>query len=112
MFGKRSTSEPVFRPPVEPEARAPVPPLAASAPPKVEKSAPPPVAPSPRPAPKPAARAAVDNRSEDYYQIKSTIFNALIDTIDLAQLAQLDPDSAREEIRDIVNEIISIKAVV
>ena len=53
-----------------------------------------------------------DNRSEDYYQIKSTIFNALIDTIDLAQLAQLDPDSAREEIRDIVNEIISIKAVV
>ena len=58
-----------------------------------------------------AARRA-DNRSEDYYQIKSTIFNALIDTIDLAQLAQLDPDSAREEIRDIVNEIISIKAVV
>ena len=55
---------------------------------------------------------APDNRSEDYYQIKATIFSALIDTIDLAQLAQLDPDSAREEIRDIVNEIISIKAVV
>ncbi|HSM96409.1 MAG TPA: hypothetical protein VLT91_10215, partial [Rhizomicrobium sp.] len=53
-----------------------------------------------------------DQRSEDYYQIKTTIFGALIDTIDLAQLAQLDPDSAREEIRDIVNEIISIKAVV
>ncbi|HEX3430267.1 MAG TPA: CpaF family protein [Rhizomicrobium sp.] len=53
-----------------------------------------------------------DTRSDDYYQIKSTIFGALIDTIDLAQLAQLDPDSAREEIRDIVNEIISIKAVV
>ena len=55
---------------------------------------------------------AADERSEDYYQIKTTIFSALIDTIDLAQLAQLDPDSAREEIRDIVNEIISIKAVV
>jgi len=55
---------------------------------------------------------APDNRSDDYYQIKATIFSALIDTIDLAQLAQLDPDSAREEIRDIVNEIISIKAVV
>ena len=53
-----------------------------------------------------------DTRSDDYYQIKTTIFGALIDTIDLAQLAQLDPDSAREEIRDIVNEIISIKAVV
>jgi pilus assembly protein CpaF len=61
---------------------------------------------------KPAAVHMADSRSDDYYQIKTTIFNALIDTIDLAQLAQLDPDSAREEIRDIVNEIISIKAVV
>ena len=60
----------------------------------------------------PSPRSRRTSRSEDYYQIKSTIFNALIDTIDLAQLAQLDPDSAREEIRDIVNEIISIKAVV
>ena len=40
------------------------------------------------------------------------IFSALIDTIDLAQLGQLDVDSAREEIRDIVNEIITIKNVV
>src|SRR5690606_29320298 len=40
-----------------------------------------------------------------------TIFNALIDTIDLSQLAQLDTESAAEEIRDIVNEIISIKNV-
>ena len=55
---------------------------------------------------------AVDNRSDQYYEIKTTIFNALIDTIDLAQLAQLDAESAREEIRDIVNEIISIKNVV
>ena len=54
----------------------------------------------------------VDSRSDQYYEIKTTIFNALIDTIDLAQLAQLDAASAREEIRDIVNEIISIKNVV
>src|ERR1700760_3962567 len=64
------------------------------------------------PAASKAARVQTDTRSEDYYQIKTLIFSALIDTIDLAQLAQLDPDSAREEIRDIVNEIISIKAVV
>ncbi|PHR52619.1 MAG: protein kinase [Robiginitomaculum sp.] len=51
-------------------------------------------------------------RSEEYYAIKTTIFNALIDTIDLGQLAQLDNDSAAEEIRDIVTEIISIKNVV
>jgi pilus assembly protein CpaF len=55
---------------------------------------------------------AIDSRSEQYYEVKTTIFNALIDTIDLAQLAQLDAASAREEIRDIVNEIISIKNVV
>jgi pilus assembly protein CpaF len=53
-----------------------------------------------------------DQRSDNYYQIKTTIFNALIDTIDLTQLAQLDAESAREEIRDIVNEILSIKNVV
>ncbi len=64
-------------------------------------------------APKPAAAARTgDHRSENYYQIKTTIFNALIDTIDLTQLAQLDAESAREEIRDIVNEILSIKNVV
>jgi len=51
-------------------------------------------------------------RSQDYYDTKTTIFNALIDTIDLTQLAQLDSESAREEIRDIVNEIIAIKNVV
>jgi pilus assembly protein CpaF len=33
----------------------------------------------------------------------------LIDTIDLSQLAKLDTESAREEIRDIVNDIITIK---
>ena len=48
-------------------------------------------------------------RSEDYYDTKSQVFSALIDTIDLSQLAKLDTESAREEIRDIVNDIITIK---
>src|SRR5690242_14221692 len=51
-------------------------------------------------------------RSDNYYDIKSTIFNALIDAIDLTQLGQLDRESARDEIRDIVNEIIALKDVV
>lgn len=51
-------------------------------------------------------------RSESYYDIKSTIFNALIDAIDLTQLSQIDRDAAREEIRDIVSEIITLKDVV
>ena len=48
-------------------------------------------------------------KSEEYYDTKSSVFTALIDTIDLGQLAQMEPDAAREEIRDIVNDIISIK---
>ena len=54
-------------------------------------------------------RAAPRERSEIYYDTKSQVFSALIDTIDLSQLAKLEPDSAREEIRDIVNDIIAIK---
>jgi len=89
------------------------PPPPAGAPPKAEPASAPRSAPlMVTPTPKAQVARVADNRSEDYYQIKTTIFSALIDTIDLAQLAQLDPDSAREEIRDIVNEIISIKAVV
>ena len=51
-------------------------------------------------------------KPEEYYVTKSVIFGALIEAIDLAQLSKLDPETAREEIRDIVNEIISIKNVV
>jgi len=113
MFGKRVAIDPTAKPP-----RPGVPADAARLPPKADGAAPrealpsvPPLAAAPGKAPPPRAFSS-DVRSEDYYQIKTTIFSALIDTIDLAQLAQLDPDSAREEIRDIVNEIISIKAVV
>jgi pilus assembly protein CpaF len=111
MFGKRSATNEALTQPAPPPSAASLPPKAETPPPR----APAPVGQAPRSEPvKPStARVVVtDNKSEDYYQIKTTIFSALIDTIDLAQLAQLDPDSAREEIRDIVNEIISIKAVV
>ena len=57
--------------------------------------------------------SSVDSRRSDtYYEVKGVIFGALIEAIDLAQLARLDTDSAREEIRDIVNEIIAIKNIV
>jgi pilus assembly protein CpaF len=86
------------------------------------------------PAPAPAATAAVEppratpgpheparapvpvaperHRSDEYYQTKSMIFGALIEAIDLAQLSRLDQETARDEIRDIVNEIIALKNVV
>ena len=87
--------------------RAAAPPASKAAPKPVAKAAPKKIA--PKPAPKPTV---VDGgRSEEYYAVKTTIFNALIDTIDLGQLARLDHDTAAEEIRDIVTEIISIKNV-
>ena len=73
----------------------------------------PPTAPVERRGPPPAPPGGGDSpRSEGYYEVKSAIFNALIEAIDLAQLARLDAESAREEIRDIVNEIIAIKNIV
>jgi pilus assembly protein CpaF len=100
MFGKRPGGNGGETAP-KPKAAVPQPAAsksAASSPATRAEAPPPPV--------------TIDSRSDQYYEIKTTIFNALIDTIDLAQLAQLDAGSAREEIRDIVNEIIAIKAVV
>jgi pilus assembly protein CpaF len=134
MFGKRTTTgapaDPPPREAVAARAAAPAPPPpkpsspAASAgdpPPPPARAAIPPNKP-PAPAPKPSGKmappppkeriATIDNRSDEYYRTKTEVFNALIDTIDLSQLAQLDQESAREEIRDIVIEIVSIKNVV
>ena len=81
---------------------------AISAPPAAEKPAPKKSVASPPPlAPEP--KRIQQGRSESYYDTKSQVFSALIDTIDLSQLAKLEADAAREEIRDIVNEIIAIK---
>ena len=49
--------------------------------------------------------------SEEYYETKATIFNALFETIDVTALAGMQPDKAREEIRTIVDEIIAIRNV-
>lgn len=51
-------------------------------------------------------------KSNEYYATKSVIFSALIEAIDLSQLSKVDSEAAREEIRDIVNEIIALKNVV
>ncbi len=51
-------------------------------------------------------------RDKEYFQTKSAIFNALIDSIDLSQLATMDQEAAREEIRDIVAEIIALKSII
>ena len=116
-FGKRTAGSVATKPvaaapvPAAPKAAAPKP--AAKTPPPAPKEQPKPAALKPPPAAEHEERITkVNDRSEEYYATKTTIFNALIDTIDLGQLAQLDQESAREEIRDIVVEIIAIKNVV
>ena len=119
MFGKRGSSsagEPVFggsgavTGPPQPESQAA---QSADAPIPVEKDGAAPAekrAEPPVPAPSvPSAAKHRTSRSESYYDTKTQVFSALIETIDLSQLAKLDADSAREEIRDIVNDIIAIK---
>ncbi len=98
MFGRRSS---------EPGAQRRLGQSAAAAP-----------AATPAPVAAPVAATRVEpvepqrHHSEEYYDVKTTVFNALIDTIDLTQLAKLDSAAAREEIRDIVSEIIQVKNVV
>ncbi len=111
MFGRKTAeaenfaSEPQKAPPRADQKPSKKPePQEAKVPPRV-------VTPAKKPEAESKAVVEVGNRSDSYYQTKTLIFNALIDTIDLSQLAQLDADAAAEEIRDIVNEIISIKNV-
>ncbi len=85
---------------------------AAAANPAPQSAAPQAKSAAPPPAAKPAEVEEKRGHSEEYYDVKTTVFNALIDTIDLTQLAKLDATAAREEIRDIVSEIIQLKNVV
>ena len=95
MFGKRSVQSGSERPAERPKA-----PMPAAPAPRVEAPV------------KEAERRAPDTHDESYFQTKSMIFGALIEAIDLAALSKLDAESAREEIRDIVHEIVSIKNMV
>ena len=109
MFGKRSgsvaTETAPAAPPPAPEPDAPQDVAPAPAPPPEKKK--------PEKAPAPAASSQPKGKkTEEYYDVKTQIFGALIDTIDLSQLARMDTEQAREEIRDIVNDIITVKNVV
>jgi pilus assembly protein CpaF len=120
VFGKRATTAEAR--PAQP-APAPAAPAPATAPrtseagrapmPSAGLGAPLVAAPTPGRTPSQAPALATDTRrSESYYETKGAVFGALIEAIDLSQLARLDAESAREEIRDIVNEIIAIKNIV
>jgi pilus assembly protein CpaF len=115
MFGKRTTSVPRPAPPAERDP-APKPKDPVDSPhtaPRVSERNPEPVSYEPPPRAEPPTRAEEKPisrvRSEAYHDTKSIVFNGLIDTIDLTQLAKLDRDAARKEISDIVSEMVAIK---
>ena len=110
MFGKRSA--PGSNPAPAPPPRPAPPPEPRPAVPVVADSDPAPAAALRAPEPPRPAPVQERPRSEEYYRTKGMIFGALIEAIDLAQLSRLDAETAREEIRDIVNEIIALKNVV
>lgn len=58
-----------------------------------------------------AVTEIVREQTDYYHATKMAIFNALLNTIDLTALAQLDHKAASEEIRDIVAELVAIKNV-
>jgi len=91
MFGKRSEAGPDLKAPLAPKPEAPKPAAAM--------------------APTTSAPQRGNEASEEYYETKATIFNALFETIDVTALAGMEPSKAREEIRTIVDEIIAIRNV-
>src|SRR3954454_17163068 len=96
MFGKRSA-------PPGPSVSLPAPPLSPSPPPQIptaahhEEAVPAPV------------RAG---GNETYYGVKTKVFEALLDTVDLTQLGRLDAGAKRDELTDICREIVAVKAFV
>src|SRR5437868_4304184 len=90
MFGKRQLA---IGPTAAPKSAAPV---AERKPAAV----PPPAKPQP---------AVLDARLND---IRVGVFNALLDAVDLNELSKLTPDAVREELTDIISEIVNIKKFV
>jgi pilus assembly protein CpaF len=63
--------------------------------------------------PQPAALSRPATRKdEQYYELKNQVFSALIESIDVSQLAKMDAQEAREAISDIVVEIVAAKKFV
>jgi len=121
MFGRRGSTPngtaekpvpPAVRPassPLPVQSEAPKKPVESSAPSQSSSVS---VAGDTAPEAAQPASPALRKKSTDYYETKAQIFNALVEAIDLSQLSRLDVEDARDEIRDVVNDIIALKNVV
>ncbi|YCI06933.1 CpaF family protein (plasmid) [Ensifer sp. D2-11] len=59
--------------------------------------------------PTPVPATAKPEKAEQYYSLKKEIFSALIATIDVAALSNMDGEQARKEIGAIINDIVAAK---
>ena len=114
MFGKRS-GPPTQAPKPAPEAPAASPAQPAStpapaAPAASVESAPPPAPPAPPPPSEPPK--VFGDAEQKYNETKQNIFAALVEAVDLTELSKLDSGQVREEITDIVGEIIAVQNLV
>src|SRR5689334_9003701 len=101
MFGRRSLEEKVVALPVRNPASAKPTAASGSAEASTRKAA----------HGAPPAEEPYEIKSNEYYEIKLEIFNALIEVVDVVQITKMNPANARTEIRDVVNEIIVAKKV-
>jgi len=121
MFGRRGTAEPGSTPakpfgggeakdaPVAPQAN---PEKAAEPAAPAAKSTP---ATKPAPQPEPAGKSAAPlsaEAKEKLDEIKINVFNDLMEAVDLGELSSLTAEQVREEINDMVSEIISMRGLV
>jgi pilus assembly protein CpaF len=97
MFGKRDNTTVLSdKPAAAPAAAAPAPEAK-------------PAQPAAATAPAPKAPSSEDTH---FNEIKVAVFNSLLDAVDLKELAKLSPEAVREELTDIISEIVNIKRFV
>ena len=56
-----------------------------------------------------AQKVREGRKIDEYHDLKRRIFGFLIEIIDVSQLAKMDHEQARAEIRDVVNEVVAAK---
>jgi pilus assembly protein CpaF len=74
--------------------------------------------PAPTPAPAPVVQSMPEPRiaapkiseaEERFLEMKVAVFNALLQTVDLKELGKLTADTVRQELSDVISEIVAIK---
>ncbi|MBL4615010.1 MAG: Flp pilus assembly complex ATPase component TadA, partial [Magnetovibrio sp.] len=127
MFGRRGTAGPGTPAPkpfggakdAPKDESAPVPEAKAEIPAEAEK--PSEATPQTDPTPKPASQSEPVHKAsaplsaeakEKLDEVKVNVFNDLMEAVDLAELSSLTADQVREEINDMVSEIISMRGLV